>query len=231
MKQHQLNVLALGAIGSAARGYRVQPAPFHGHGPGGLTIAPPLRDSGYELLTRPGHPADSLLTSAAVSAALAHGAASPLVVGTTRFRAPFPPFLRYALLARFTRRKSTVLFNGEKIRLRSDPYVIPNFGDPVESSLDIGLIADENSVADLECFQEHFVARLGIQLRLRDVLGERAVDESDIRHVGDNRPRHRRGKHHHGAAHEHDRTSDSCMSSLFDRQRVSHHISSSANGF
>jgi len=42
-------VLALGAIGSAARGYRVQPAPFHGHGPGGLTIAPPLRDSGYEL--------------------------------------------------------------------------------------------------------------------------------------------------------------------------------------
>ena len=48
MKQHQLNVLALGAIGSAARGYRVQPAPFHGHGPGGLTIAPPLRDSGYE---------------------------------------------------------------------------------------------------------------------------------------------------------------------------------------
>jgi len=61
-----------------ARGYRVRPTP--GHGPGGLTIAPPLRDSGYELLTRPGHPADSLLTSAAVNAALARGAASPLVV-------------------------------------------------------------------------------------------------------------------------------------------------------
>ena len=123
MKQHQLNLLALGAIGSAARGYRVQPAPGHGYGPDGLTIAPPLRDSGYELLTRPGHPADSLLTSAAVSTALAQGAASPLLVSTTRFRAPFPPFLRYALLARFTRQKRTILFNGEKIRLRSDPLL------------------------------------------------------------------------------------------------------------
>jgi ADP-ribose pyrophosphatase YjhB (NUDIX family) len=123
VKQHQLNLLALGAIGSAARGYRVQPAPGHGHGPDGLTIAPPLRDSGYELLTRPGHPADSLLTSAAVSTALAHGAASPLLVSTTRFRAPFPAFLRYALLARFTRQKRTILFNGEKIRLRSDPLL------------------------------------------------------------------------------------------------------------
>src|SRR5215831_4782404 len=103
VKQHQLNLLALGAIGSAARGYRVQPAPGDGHGPGALTIAPPLRDSGYELLTRPGYPADSLLTSAAVSAALARGAASPLLVSTARFRAPFPPLLRYALLARFTR--------------------------------------------------------------------------------------------------------------------------------
>src|SRR5690349_2578904 len=71
VKQHQLNLLALGAVGRAAREYRVQPAPGHGHGPGVLTIAPPLRDSGYELLTRPGYPADSLLTSAAVSAALA----------------------------------------------------------------------------------------------------------------------------------------------------------------
>ena len=130
MTQHQRNLLALSPMRSAvtawcaaARGYRVQPAPGHGAGPGDLTIAPPLRDSGYELLTRPGHPADSLLTSAAVNAALAHGAASPLLVSGTRFRAPFPPFMRYALLERFTRQKRTILFNGEKIRLRSDPLL------------------------------------------------------------------------------------------------------------
>jgi len=128
--QHQRNLLALSPMRSAvtawcaaARGYRVQPAPGHGAGPGDLTIAPPLRDSGYELLTRPGHPADSLLTSAAVNAALARGAASPLVVSSTRFRAPFPPLMRYALLERFTRQKHTVLFNGGKIRLRSDPLL------------------------------------------------------------------------------------------------------------
>jgi 8-oxo-dGTP pyrophosphatase MutT (NUDIX family) len=128
--QHQRNLLALSPMRSAvtawcaaARGYRVQPAPGHSAGPGDLTIAPPLRDSGYELLTRPGHPADSLLTSAAVNAALARGAASPLVVSSTGFRAPFPPLLRYALLARFTRQKHTVLFNGGKIRLRSDPLL------------------------------------------------------------------------------------------------------------
>jgi len=128
--QHQRNLLALGPMRSAVTawcaavsGYRVQPAPGHGVGPGDLTIAPALRDSGYEILTRPGHPADSLLTSAAVNAALARGAASPLVVSSTRFRAPFPPLMRYALLERFTRQKHTVLFNGGKIRLRSDPLL------------------------------------------------------------------------------------------------------------
>jgi hypothetical protein len=51
--QHQRDLLALSPMRSAvtawrvtARGYRVRPTP--GHGPGGLTIAPPLRDSGYE---------------------------------------------------------------------------------------------------------------------------------------------------------------------------------------
>jgi ADP-ribose pyrophosphatase YjhB (NUDIX family) len=120
---------------AAARGYRVQAAPdagtgtgaspgtSTGPGPAGLAIPPPLRASGYELLTRPGHTADSLLTSAAVNAALARGAASPLLVSDTRFLAPFPPFLRYALLERFTRQKNAILFNGEKIRLRSDPLL------------------------------------------------------------------------------------------------------------
>ena len=53
MTQHQRDLLALSPMRSAvtawrvtARGYRVRPTP--GHGPGGLTIAPPLRDSGYE---------------------------------------------------------------------------------------------------------------------------------------------------------------------------------------
>jgi 8-oxo-dGTP pyrophosphatase MutT (NUDIX family) len=80
-----------------------------------------LREAGYEILARPDHPADSLLTSPAVNAALARGTASPLVVSRTPFRAPFPPLLRAALLAGFTRHKQTLLFNGQKIRLRSDP--------------------------------------------------------------------------------------------------------------
>jgi hypothetical protein len=43
--------------------------------------------------------------------------------------------------------------SGVEIRLRSDPHVIANPGDAIEPALNIGLIADENSAADLECFQ------------------------------------------------------------------------------
>jgi hypothetical protein len=52
--QHQRDLLALSPMRSAvtawrvtARGSRVQPPPGHSHGR--LAIAPPLRDSGYEL--------------------------------------------------------------------------------------------------------------------------------------------------------------------------------------
>ena len=67
--------------------------------------------------------ADSLLTSAAVNQALLRGAPSPLQVSRPAFRPPLPPSLRYALLRQFTRQKNTVLFNGQKIRLCSDPLL------------------------------------------------------------------------------------------------------------
>lgn len=103
------------------RGQSIQRGPDDGTPRAGVPLA--LRESGYEVLGRPGHPGDPLLTSAAVNTALTRGASSPLLLSSTRFRAPLPPLLRYALLECFTRQKHAVLFNGEKIRLRSDPLL------------------------------------------------------------------------------------------------------------
>lgn len=112
---------AMTAWGSAVRGYRLQREP-DGYVPR-PGIPPALRQSGYEILGRPGHPRDSLLTSAAVNQALLRGAPSPLQVSRQAFRPPLPPSLRYTLLRQFTRHKNAVLFNGQKIRLCSDPLL------------------------------------------------------------------------------------------------------------
>jgi 8-oxo-dGTP pyrophosphatase MutT (NUDIX family) len=116
--------LIAGAVttwGAAVRGYRLQREPDENMPRPG--IPPALRQSGYEILGRPGHPRDSLLTSAAVNQALLRGAQSPLQVSRPAFRPPLPPSLRYTLLRQFTRHKNTVLFNGQKIRLCSDPFL------------------------------------------------------------------------------------------------------------
>ena len=103
------------------RGYYAQRRP--GNGPSVAGISPTLQDSGYEILTRPGRPADSLLTSVRVNAVLRHGACAALLVGTQYFRPQLPPGIKHILLEQFTRKKSQVLFNGRKIRLKSDPLL------------------------------------------------------------------------------------------------------------
>jgi 8-oxo-dGTP pyrophosphatase MutT (NUDIX family) len=80
-----------------------------------------LRRAGYGILLRPGHPGDGLLTSATVNEALRRGWDAPLLISDDEFTAVLPPGVRRALLRRFTGQKDTVLFNGAKVRLASDP--------------------------------------------------------------------------------------------------------------
>jgi 8-oxo-dGTP pyrophosphatase MutT (NUDIX family) len=85
-----------------------------------VRVPPELRQAGYAILSRPGHPGDELLTSARVNDALRRGADARLLIGDDEFVSPLRPSLRHQLLERFTRQKRTVLFNGAKVRLQSD---------------------------------------------------------------------------------------------------------------
>lgn len=121
MGQSALTAKAVSTWYTRVRGYDTQRRPDNG--PPVAGVSPTLQDSGYEILTRPGRPADSLLTSMRVNAALRHGACAALLAGTEYFRPQLPPGIRHILLEQFTRKKNQVLFNGRKIRLKSDPLL------------------------------------------------------------------------------------------------------------
>jgi hypothetical protein len=92
--------------------------------PKSLAVSGRLRKSGYEVLTRPGHPSDALLTSRDVNRALLGGAQSPvLIAGSATYHAGHPAAVAQVLLKEFTSRSGTVLFNAKKVRISSEPLL------------------------------------------------------------------------------------------------------------
>lgn len=88
-----------------------------------LQVSPLLLGSGYEIRRRAGRPGDALLTSRPVNEALFGGATAALSIARDGFRARHASAVSYLLLQEFVRSKRQVLFNGKKIRLRSDPQL------------------------------------------------------------------------------------------------------------
>lgn len=89
-----------------------------------LSISGRLRDSGYEILTRQGHPSDALLTSAKVNEALFSGHNSPrIIIRREIYHAGHPAAVAQILLKEFTRRAGTVIFNAKKVRIESEPLL------------------------------------------------------------------------------------------------------------
>jgi hypothetical protein len=114
-------VVTVGVWYRAVRGYYVRPLAEVNVRKAKVSV--PLLESGYEILPRRGYPGDALLTSALVNSALFNGASSALEIRKTTFRAKHPSTINYLLLQEFMQRKNKVLFNGKKIRLRSDPLL------------------------------------------------------------------------------------------------------------
>lgn len=87
-----------------------------------LTAPPRLAASGYQILIRRDRPADALLSSMDVNRALLAGASAALEVDRQPFRADHSASVAQVLLREFTQRRP-VLFNGNKVRVASDPML------------------------------------------------------------------------------------------------------------
>jgi hypothetical protein len=112
--------------------FRVSRADMHRYDPWPLKplnvrkvqISGPMRASGYELIQRSGVPGDALLTSERVNRALLNNASSKLSVDKHNFQAEHQPeVVGEILLDEFRKKKKTKLFNGEKVRLVSEPLM------------------------------------------------------------------------------------------------------------
>jgi hypothetical protein len=88
-----------------------------------LAIAPRLRDSGYEVLPRRGHPSDALLTSSDINKALLSGQNPNLITRGKTYHAGLQAAVAQVLLKEFTSRSGTVVFNAKKVRLESEPLL------------------------------------------------------------------------------------------------------------
>ena len=92
--------------------------------PRSLAVSERLRNSGYEVLTRQGHPSDALLTSRDINRALLGGVQSPaLITHRGTYHAGHPAPVAQVLLKEFTRRSGTVIFNAKKVRIASEPLL------------------------------------------------------------------------------------------------------------
>lgn len=95
--------------------------------PRSLKIPERLHDSGYQILTRPGHPSDALLTSWDVNRALYGGVQNPeLVVLKRTYHAGHISPVAQVLLKEFTGKSGTVVFNAKKVRIASEPLLDSN---------------------------------------------------------------------------------------------------------
>jgi len=92
-----------------------------------LTISKRLGDSGYEVLTRHGHPSDALLTSRDINKALFSGTQKPsFIANRESYHAGHTAAVAQVLLKEFTSRSGTVIFNAKKVRISSEPLLDGN---------------------------------------------------------------------------------------------------------
>ncbi len=94
--------------------------------PRSLAVPGRLRESGYEILARRGHPPDALLTSKEINKALFGGQNAKLIPVKKTYHAGHQKAVAHVLLREFTRRSGTIIFNAKKVRLASDPLLNGN---------------------------------------------------------------------------------------------------------